>query len=107
MTAEEARKQSQNYWQLSENEIKAYEKMEAKPYGEPINISRCLIRMIDSAIENACNHGKLETDINLFNGNSLQGWQIAQMKPYLRWYYMKQGYKFTMYGCDVTISWGD
>lgn len=105
MTADECRNKSKSYWELTEEQVKRYERIEYTPYYTPINIAELLTDIINTRIQQACDAGKTKVDIDLYSSTSFQGWQINDMLPYLRWYYMKDGFDFTMYGCDVTVDW--
>ncbi len=109
MTAYEALKLSEKAkqinWLLSEENIKWYESLTAKPYGTEYNISSLLTAIINSKIQKTCKNGGTMVSLNLYNITDLQGWQIRQMQPYLQWYYMRDGYTFDMGECVVTISW--
>lgn len=106
MNAEECRNISKSYWELTEEQVKRYESIEHTPYHTPINISAELTVIINRNIRLACLCGKTKVDVNLFNSTKFQGWQIRDMFPYLRWYYMKDGFRFEMDNrCNVTIDW--
>ena len=105
MRAEECRNMSNKYWHLTDEQVKAYERIEHTPYNTPINISECLTDILNAKINYSCKMGKTAIEVNLLSQTKFQGWQIRDMEPYLRWYYMKDGFNFTMYGCDVTIDW--
>lgn len=106
MTAEEARNLKDTSWQLSEQAIKMFEQLEYTPYYTPVNISKVLTAVIDDRIKYACKAGESVTKIRLFNYTDFQGWQIEKMMPYLKWYYMKDGYKFKhIENTLVEISW--
>lgn len=105
MNAEECRKISNTYWKLAEEEVKMYEQITHTPYHTPINISSQLTAIINARIETACIFGKTIVECDLYECTDFQGWQIRDMLPYLRWYYKKDGFNFTMNNCTVTIDW--
>lgn len=105
MTAEQCRNKSSRFWELADEQVKAYEKVEYKPYYETINAAECLTDIINKAIRSTCETGETFVTVNLYCSTSLQGWQIRKMTPYLQWYYRKDGFGFTMDDCIVTVDW--
>lgn len=103
--AEEYRNKSKLYWMLTDEEVHKYEKITFTPYYTELNISEELKSAISKKMELACEQGKTRVTVDLFSVTSFQGRQIKDMMPYLRWYYMKDGFNFTMRDCVVTIDW--
>ena len=107
MTAEQCRNKSSRFWELTDEQVKAYEKVEYNIYRTRLNAAEWLTGIINKEIYCTCEIGKTSVSVNLSNESSVPDSIIRKMTPYLQWYYRKDGFGFTMDDCIVTVDWSN